>query len=110
MAKELDADGIVFIQLFGCHSVSNCYTMLKQKIRNQLAEKQTDEYLSQMVTLYCLLGNEDRALSLLEDAYKKRDQSLVELKTMIITDKLRENNSYQKILTGMNFPQERIEF
>jgi benzoyl-CoA reductase/2-hydroxyglutaryl-CoA dehydratase subunit BcrC/BadD/HgdB len=36
VAKKLNADGLVFNQLFGCHSVSNCYTMLKQKIRNEL--------------------------------------------------------------------------
>jgi benzoyl-CoA reductase/2-hydroxyglutaryl-CoA dehydratase subunit BcrC/BadD/HgdB len=35
-AKNLHADGLIFIQLFGCHSVSNCYSMLKQKIRNEL--------------------------------------------------------------------------
>ena len=36
IAKELNADGLVFIQLFGCHSVSNCFTMLKEKIRQEL--------------------------------------------------------------------------
>jgi benzoyl-CoA reductase/2-hydroxyglutaryl-CoA dehydratase subunit BcrC/BadD/HgdB len=36
LAKELNAEGLVFIQLFGCHSISNCYAMLKQKIRREL--------------------------------------------------------------------------
>ena len=36
LAKELNADGLVFVQLFGCHSISNCYAMLKQKIRREL--------------------------------------------------------------------------
>ena len=36
LAKELNADGLVFIQIFGCHSISNCYTMLKEKIRREL--------------------------------------------------------------------------
>ena len=36
IAKKIDADGLVFIQLFGCHSVSNCYAMLKEKIRREL--------------------------------------------------------------------------
>ncbi len=36
MAKDLNADGLVFFQLFGCHSISNCYTMLRQKIRREL--------------------------------------------------------------------------
>ncbi len=36
MAKELKADGLIFIQVFGCHSISNCYTMLKEKIRKEL--------------------------------------------------------------------------
>jgi benzoyl-CoA reductase/2-hydroxyglutaryl-CoA dehydratase subunit BcrC/BadD/HgdB len=36
MAKDLDADGLVFFQLFGCHSISNCYSMLREKIRREL--------------------------------------------------------------------------
>jgi len=36
MAKNLKADGLVFFQLFGCHSISNCYAMLRQKIRREL--------------------------------------------------------------------------
>jgi len=36
LAKNLKADGLVFVQVFGCHSVSNCYTMLKEKIRREL--------------------------------------------------------------------------
>jgi len=33
IAKKIKADGLIFNQVFGCHSISNCYTMLKEKIR-----------------------------------------------------------------------------
>lgn len=33
VAKKLKADGLIFNQLFGCHSISNCYTMLREKLR-----------------------------------------------------------------------------
>ncbi|MHA2130335.1 MAG: 2-hydroxyacyl-CoA dehydratase [Promethearchaeota archaeon] len=36
LAKNLNADGLVFVQVFGCHSVSNCYAMLREKIRREL--------------------------------------------------------------------------
>ena len=36
VTKKLNADGLVFNSLFGCHSVSNCYTMLKDKMRRDL--------------------------------------------------------------------------
>ncbi|MFX0141231.1 MAG: 2-hydroxyacyl-CoA dehydratase, partial [Candidatus Hodarchaeota archaeon] len=36
LARNLKADGLVFIQVFGCHSISNCYAMLKQKLRKEL--------------------------------------------------------------------------
>jgi benzoyl-CoA reductase/2-hydroxyglutaryl-CoA dehydratase subunit BcrC/BadD/HgdB len=36
LAKDLNADGLVFVQVFGCHSVSNCYAMLREKIRREL--------------------------------------------------------------------------
>ncbi|MHA2037225.1 MAG: 2-hydroxyacyl-CoA dehydratase family protein [Promethearchaeota archaeon] len=36
LAKNLKADGLVFVQVFGCHSVSNCYAMLREKIRQEL--------------------------------------------------------------------------
>ena len=35
-AEQMKADGLIFIQLFGCHSISNCYTMLREKIRRKL--------------------------------------------------------------------------
>ena len=35
VAKELNADGLVFNQLFGCHSVSNCYKLLRDKLRKE---------------------------------------------------------------------------
>jgi benzoyl-CoA reductase/2-hydroxyglutaryl-CoA dehydratase subunit BcrC/BadD/HgdB len=36
LAKNLNADGLIFVQVFGCHSISNCFTMLKEKIRREL--------------------------------------------------------------------------
>ena len=36
VAKNLNADGLVFIQVFGCHSISNCYSMLREKVRRDL--------------------------------------------------------------------------
>ncbi len=35
LAKRLNVDGLVFIQLFGCHSISNCYRLLKDKLRRE---------------------------------------------------------------------------
>ena len=36
LARNFEADGLIFIQVFGCHSISNCYTMLKEKLRREL--------------------------------------------------------------------------
>jgi benzoyl-CoA reductase/2-hydroxyglutaryl-CoA dehydratase subunit BcrC/BadD/HgdB len=36
IADKLNADGLIFIQLFGCHSITNCYTMLREKMRREL--------------------------------------------------------------------------
>lgn len=36
IAKKLKVDGLIFNQVFGCHSISNCFTMLKEKIRREL--------------------------------------------------------------------------
>ncbi|MFW9865419.1 MAG: 2-hydroxyacyl-CoA dehydratase [Candidatus Thorarchaeota archaeon] len=36
LARNFSADGLVFVQIFGCHSISNCYTMLKEKLRREL--------------------------------------------------------------------------
>ncbi len=36
IAKKMNVDGLVFIQVFGCHSISNCYNMLREKIRAEL--------------------------------------------------------------------------
>ncbi len=36
IAKKMNVDGLIFNQLFGCHSITNCYTMLRSKIRKTL--------------------------------------------------------------------------
>jgi len=36
IAKKMNVDGIIFNQLFGCHSLSNCYPMLREKVRRKL--------------------------------------------------------------------------
>ncbi|MFX0008275.1 MAG: 2-hydroxyacyl-CoA dehydratase family protein [Promethearchaeota archaeon] len=36
LARSLKADGLIFIQLYGCHSISNCYAMLREKLRREL--------------------------------------------------------------------------
>jgi len=36
IAKKLNVDGLIFFELYGCHSISNCFTMLKEKIRREL--------------------------------------------------------------------------
>ncbi|MBN1214441.1 MAG: 2-hydroxyacyl-CoA dehydratase [Candidatus Lokiarchaeota archaeon] len=35
-AKELKIDGMIFNQVFGCHSIANCYTLLRNKIKRNL--------------------------------------------------------------------------
>jgi benzoyl-CoA reductase/2-hydroxyglutaryl-CoA dehydratase subunit BcrC/BadD/HgdB len=35
-AKNLNVDGLVFNQIFGCHSISNCYSRLRKKVRKEL--------------------------------------------------------------------------
>ncbi|TFG15774.1 MAG: 2-hydroxyacyl-CoA dehydratase [Promethearchaeota archaeon] len=35
-AKKMEIDGFIFNQVFGCHSLSNTYAILQQKIKNEL--------------------------------------------------------------------------
>lgn len=35
IAKKMKADGLIYNQLFGCHSISNNYKMLKEKLRRE---------------------------------------------------------------------------
>jgi len=32
-AQKLKVDGLIFVQLYGCHSISNCYKLLRDKLR-----------------------------------------------------------------------------
>ena len=36
VAEKMNVDGVIFNQLFGCHSISNCYNMLREKVRRKL--------------------------------------------------------------------------
>jgi benzoyl-CoA reductase/2-hydroxyglutaryl-CoA dehydratase subunit BcrC/BadD/HgdB len=36
IAEKMNVDGLIFNQVFGCHSISNCYQMLREKVRRKL--------------------------------------------------------------------------
>ena len=36
VAEKMEVDGLIFNQVFGCHSISNCYQMLREKVRRKL--------------------------------------------------------------------------
>ena len=35
-ARKMNIDGFIFNQVFGCHSLSNIYSTLQEKIKNEL--------------------------------------------------------------------------
>ncbi len=53
---------------------------------------------------YIMLGDRERALSALEQAYQEHDQYMIYVKVDINFDPLRSEPRFQAVLRGMNFP------
>ncbi len=77
------------------------------KILNELKKRAEKEYVpaSALASIYLGLGETEKALQYLEEAYQQRDVSLVWLKVDWRYDPLRSNPRFQSLLRRMNFPE-----
>ncbi|MBN2365392.1 MAG: hypothetical protein EH225_05425, partial [Calditrichaeota bacterium] len=79
-----------------------------RKILEQLEERKIDDFVVTLMELYVVLGEIDKALSILSEAYEKKDREILYIKNSFVYDDLKEKPSFQKILKGIGFPQEKI--
>ena len=78
-----------------------------RKIISELKERSRDHYVFPSVFAYAYLGlgNKDRALTYLEQAYEEQDPALFYLKVGPFLDPLRPEPRFQALLRRVNFPQ-----
>jgi tetratricopeptide (TPR) repeat protein len=75
------------------------------RILNQLRELVQEEQLPYAFAgIYAGLGENDKALALLEDAYEKRSPFMIMLKVEPMFDSVRDDPRFQALLGRMNFP------
>ncbi|MFQ5640904.1 MAG: tetratricopeptide repeat protein, partial [bacterium] len=74
------------------------------EVLNQLQKRYSDKFSLALVELYIVLGNKDKALTLLQKAYEKRS-GLLYIRCSPVFDSLRDNPAFQEILRGINFPE-----
>ena len=77
-----------------------------RKIISELKERSRDHYVFPSVFAYAYLGlgNKDRALTYLEQAYEEQDPALFYLKVGPFLDPLRPEPRFQALLRRVNFP------
>ena len=78
------------------------------KVLNQLQKKDRNHFSLALVELYIALGKKEEALTLLQKAYEKRS-GLLYIRCSTVPDSLRDNPSFQDILSGINFPEGDIQ-
>ena len=78
-----------------------------RKIISELKEKSRHHYVFPSVFAYAYLGlgEKDRALTYLEQAYEEQDPGLFYLKASPLLDSLRSEPRFQALLRRVNFPQ-----
>lgn len=77
-----------------------------ERILNELESRAEIEYVppNALAVIYLGLGQEAKALELLERGFEERDVNLVWNKVRWIWDPLRDEPRFQKIIEKMNFP------
>src|SRR5438876_3420222 len=78
-----------------------------RKIISELKERSRHHYVFPSVFAYAYLGlgEKDRALTYLEQAYEEQDPGLFYLKASPLLDSLRSEPRFQALLRRVNFPQ-----
>jgi TolB-like protein/DNA-binding winged helix-turn-helix (wHTH) protein/Tfp pilus assembly protein PilF len=78
-----------------------------QKIVSELKERSRHHYVfpSVFANAYLGLGDKDRALTYLEQAYGEQDPALFYLKVSPLLDPLRSEPRFQALMRRVNFPQ-----
>jgi tetratricopeptide (TPR) repeat protein len=64
-----------------------------------------DRAATSIAIVYAGIGDNDRALALLEEAYREHSDSLIYLRSQPLYDPLRSDPRFQNLLSRMNFPQ-----
>src|SRR5580765_3543522 len=75
-----------------------------ERVLHELVKRSKKTYVSpvHLATIYSLLGDRERALSALEQAYQEHDQYMIYVKVDINFDSLRSETRFQAMLRGMN--------
>jgi serine/threonine-protein kinase len=82
-------------------------TLEAQKISRELSDTSTHNYVPPflLAKLHMALGEQDQALTQLEEAYERRDPGLIWLKVDRAFDPLRRDPGFQDLFRRMGFPQ-----
>jgi len=77
-----------------------------EKILDELVRRSKKRYVSPvyLATIYTGLGERERALTALEQAYQEHDPYIIYLKVDPTLDSLQSELRFQAVLRGMNFP------
>jgi serine/threonine protein kinase/tetratricopeptide (TPR) repeat protein len=78
-----------------------------EKVLDELVQRSKKRYMSpvHLATIYTGLGERERALTALEQAYQEHDPYMIYLKVDPTLDSLQSEPRFQAVLRGMNFPK-----
>ena len=77
-----------------------------EKVMDELVQRSKKTYVSpvHLATIYTGLGDRERALTALEQAYQEHDPYMIYLKVSPPLESLQSEPRFQALLRGMNFP------
>ena len=77
-----------------------------EKVLDELVQRSKKTYVSpvHLATIYIGLGERERALSALEQAYQEHDPYMIYVKVAPTLESLQSEPRFQALLRGMNFP------
>jgi serine/threonine-protein kinase len=106
-AVDLDKDSTTYLTGLGEAYGASGQGDQARKILEELKGRARLRYVSPygLAAVYAGLGETDKAISYLNEAYEKRDDGLANLRSDPSWDRLRAQPSFQALLQRMNYPE-----
>jgi TolB-like protein/Flp pilus assembly protein TadD len=109
-SAEYISDNPRFIAQLGYIYASVGRTRDARNILTRLEKNSPMTYAYELVNLLLKLKEKKKALSLIEKSYENREGLILYINQTLAADSLKDNSTFQNILSGINFPKKRFDF
>ena len=109
-SAESISDNPRFLAQLGYIYASVGRTQDARNVLSRLEKNSPLTYGYELINLLLKLKEKKKALSLIEKSYQNRNTLMLYINQTLAADSLKDNSTFQNILSDINFPQKRYDF